>query len=149
MKSTMKSWFSLMKSSVRPRALRSSPKFSRQFGSKASSTANSELPPLNPFTLPTESRVWWPGPTLVRGDSGGVGAEECLTPKTPSRDRLWPPPLAGAGPPNGVAFVARLAFFSRSFIFLRNCLASLSSTKDSPATQSSSSNVWKNMRSWL
>ena len=45
-----------------------------------------------------------------------------------------------AGPPKGVRMVALLAFFSRSFIFFRNCLASFSSVKDSPAKQFSSSN---------
>lgn len=88
---------------------------------------------------------------LVRGDSGGVGADECLCPPKmpPNKLCLWWPPLDGADPPNGVAFVALLAFFSLSFIFFRNCLASFSSTKERPARHSSSSKVWKKTRSWL
>lgn len=39
---TMKSWFSRMKSSVRPFDFKSSPKCSLQYGSKASSKANSD-----------------------------------------------------------------------------------------------------------
>jgi len=54
-----------------------------------------------------------------------------------------------AGMENGLVLVLRSAFFSRSSIFFLNCLASLSSANDSPARQSSSSNVWKYMRSWL
>lgn len=83
------------------------------------------------------------GGRLVRGDSGGVGAEECLCPPKmpPSRLCLWPPPEEGADPPKGVLEVALLAFFSLSFIFLRNCFASFSSANDKPARQSSSSKV--------
>jgi hypothetical protein len=60
----------------------------------------------------------------------------------------------GAGPcprvdANGVLSVSLLACFSRSCTFLIKVLASFSSTKDNPAAQSSSSNVWKNVRSWL
>lgn len=39
---TINSWFSLIKSSVRPLSLRSLPKCSRHSGSKASSSANSD-----------------------------------------------------------------------------------------------------------
>lgn len=53
----MNSWFSLIKSSVKPLSWRSWPKFSRHLGSKASSMANSEggLPPLR---LPEELTTW-------------------------------------------------------------------------------------------
>lgn len=53
-KSTMKSWLSRINSSVRPLARRSSPKCSRQLGSKASSVANSEggVGPRPPLRLP-------------------------------------------------------------------------------------------------
>ena len=80
-----------------------------------------------------------------RGDSEGVGAEECRLKKPPRRPCFslgWEPP------PNGVERVDLLAFFSRSSIFFLNCFASFSSTKLSPATHSSSSKVWKNVLSW-
>jgi hypothetical protein len=48
-----------------------------------------------------------------------------------------------------VFLVALLAFFSLSSIFFLNCLASFSSTNDKPAKHSSSSKVWKKVRSWL
>lgn len=85
----------------------------------------------------------------MRGDSGGVGAEECLCPPNmpPNRPCLWWPLDCCVDPPNGVLFVDLLAFFSRSFIFFRNCFASFSSTKESPARHSSSSKVWKKTRS--
>ena len=51
--------------------------------------------------------------------------------------------------PNGLFFVFLCAFFSRSSIFFLNCLASFSSENDRPARQSSSSKVWKKVRSWL
>ena len=47
----------------------------------------------------------------------------------------------------GVWRVSLLAFFSRSIIFLMNVFASLSSEKESPAEHSSSSKVWKKVRS--
>lgn len=113
--------------------------------------ANSDLWPLTPpedclLNVPMDE-------ALLRGDSGGgsVGAEECLCPPKmpPSKPCLWWPPAPGATPPNGVALVALLAFFSLSSIFFLNCFASFSSTKDKPATQSSISKVWKKVRSWL
>jgi hypothetical protein len=88
------------------------------------------------------------GGRLVCGDSGGVWAEEeWREPKRPPR-RLcfW---VGWELPPKGVDLVALLAFFSRSSIFFLNCLASFSSTKLRPARQSSSSKVWKKVRSWL
>jgi hypothetical protein len=70
----MKSWFSRIKSSVNPLALRSSPKFCLQLGSKASSFSNPD---------DDDERAWWPLTLPERlslvgglGDSGGVGAEE-------------------------------------------------------------------------
>lgn len=45
--------------------------------------------------------------------------------------------------------VSLLACFSRSCIFLIKVLASFSSAKDRPAGHSSSSKVWKKVRSWL
>lgn len=147
----MKSWFSLIKSSVRPFDLRSSPKCSRQSGSKASRMANCDgVFRLDPLMLPECGRL--NGDDAARGDSGGVGAEECLCPPKmpPSKLCLWPPPAApGAIPPNGVFLVALLAFFSLSSIFFLNCFASFSSTKANPARQSSSSKLWKKVRSWL
>lgn len=70
------------------------------------------------------------------------GAEELrwLWNRPPSRPCLLVS-LELAPPPNRFALVALLAFFSRSFIFFINCFASFSSTKDSPAKQSSVSNV--------
>lgn len=65
----------------------------------------------------------------------------------PSRLCFWPPDAVWWDPPKGVALVARLAFFSRSSIFFLNCLASFSSTKLSAARHSSSSKVWKKVRS--
>lgn len=146
----MKAWFSMMKSSVRPFAFRSSPKCSRHSGSKASKTANCEGElRLSPLNLP-EDDLPRLGLLALRGDSGDVGEEECLCPPKmpPSRPCLcvFAP---GAAPPNGVALVALLAFFSRSSIFFLNCLASFSSTNERPAIQSSSSKVWKKVRSWL
>lgn len=81
----------------------------------------------------------------------GAGFERCN--KLPKMDRLGPLPFAiGAGPcpraeANGVFVVSLLACFSRSDIFLMNVLASFSSAKDNAAGQSSSSNVWKKVRS--
>lgn len=49
----------------------------------------------------------------------------------------------------GVCLVSLLAFFSRSCSFLMNVLASFSSAKEKPAVQSSSSKLWKKVRSWL
>ncbi len=94
-------------------------------------------------------------PWLVygRGDSGGVDADEWRwPPKMPPSSECLCVPLDAwlcIEPPNGVVRVALLAFFSRSSIFFLNCLASFSSAKHRPARQSSSSNVWKNIRSWL
>ena len=81
----MNSWFSLMKSSVNPLSLRSCPKCSRQRGSKASNRANSDI--CEPLRLIEEREgLWAAGGRFDRGDSGGVGAEECLCPKRlPSR----------------------------------------------------------------
>lgn len=148
--SMIKSWFSRMKSSSRPWALRSSPKCSLHRGSKASRVANSEggLYPFIPLVLPALRR---PAGAAARGESGGVAVgDECLCPpnRPPKRPWcLWW--CAWDAPPKGVLLVALLAFFSLSFIFLRNCLASFSSTKDKPAKHSSSSKVWKKTRSWL
>ena len=50
-KSTMNSWLSLMKSSVKPLSFRSCPKRSRHWGSKASSRANSEAVPNSTLRL--------------------------------------------------------------------------------------------------
>jgi hypothetical protein len=99
--------------------------------------------------------------TLVGGmmdAGGGPGAEEWRCPKSPpSRPWPWLPPLlplaAGALLPadalKGLFFVFLWAFFSRSSSFFLNVLASFSSAKDRPASQSSSSKVWKKTRSWL
>lgn len=91
------------------------------------------------------------------GAGGGValeaGVERCN--KLPKIDRLGALPLAtGAGPcprldAKGVLVVSLLACFSRSCIFFMNVLASFSSAKDNAAGQSSSSKVWKKVRSWL
>lgn len=148
-KSIINSWFSLIKSSVKPLSLRSLPKCSRHSGSKASSSANSDGGnPKLPFRS-VEDECCGPGGgggrLLVRTGSG-VGAEEWRWKRPPSRlcfCLAWPPP------PNSVSLVARLAFFSRSSIFFLNCFASFSSTKLRPARQSSSSKVWKKTRSWL
>jgi hypothetical protein len=67
----MKSWLSRIKSSVKPLEVRSSPKCSLHNGSKASSVANSDFG-LKPLVLPEREC-----PVGARGDSGGVGAEEC------------------------------------------------------------------------
>lgn len=149
----MKAWLSIIKSSVRPFDLRSSPKCSRQSGSKASSVANWEGPlPLVPFVLVDGDLPKLAMP-LLRGESGGVGAgaEACLCPPKmpPSKLCLGPAVAPGATPPNGVAFVALLAFFSLSSIFFLNCFASFSSMKLKAAIHSSSSKVWKKVRSWL
>jgi hypothetical protein len=72
-KSTMKVWLSRMNSSLRPFCARSSPKCSLHSGSKASSVANSDRG-LYPLVLP--EREWLDG-AVVRGDSGGVAADEC------------------------------------------------------------------------
>lgn len=77
-----------------------------------------------------------------------MGAEACLCPPKMLPNR--PPDLTGwPCPPKGVFLVALLAFLSLSSIFFLNCLASFSSTNDRPARHSSSSNVWKKVRSWL
>jgi len=83
-KSTIKAWLSRMKSSLRPFDARSSPKCSLHSGSKASNVANSERA-LWPLTLP--EREWLAG-AVVRGDSGGVGADECR----------WPPKMPPSSP---------------------------------------------------
>lgn len=99
------------------------------------------------------------GPTGIDGAGAGCGVtlgaalERCN--RLPNRDRPGPLPLVtGAGPwpredAKGVLLVSLLACFSRSCTFLMNVLASFSSAKDKPAGQSSSSKVWKNVRSWL
>lgn len=74
----------MMKSSVRPFALKSSPKCSRQSGSNASSTANWDgALRLVPLMLPDAGLLNAEG-LMPRGESGGVGvedgAEECLCP---------------------------------------------------------------------
>jgi hypothetical protein len=138
----MKSWLSRIKSSFNPLAFKSSPKCSLHWGSKASNFANlggAAGSSWYPFTLP--DRLSLTGAD-TRGDSGGVGADECrCPPKRPPNNPwcLWW--FEGAAPPNGVFSVALLAFFSRSFIFFKNCFASFSSTKDNPARHSSSSKV--------
>jgi hypothetical protein len=148
----MKSWLSLIRSSVIPMPRRSSPHVSRQFGSIASSAAKPESP-LAALALPVDIR-WSCCGTEFRGDSGGVGwklgAELFLCPpNSPPRIPCFCIAFEGALPPNWFNFVALLAFFSRSFIFFRKVFASFSSTKDRPAKQSSVSKVWKNVRSWL
>jgi hypothetical protein len=135
-----------------PICFKSSPQVSLQLGSIASSAANCDLPPL---TLPPDILWFWPGGRTKPGESGGVGwivgADECLCPpkNPPSRPCRCPPPAACPKPPKAFDLVALLAFFSLSFIFFMNCLASFSSTKDNPARQSSVSNVWKYVLSWL
>jgi len=109
------------------------------------------------------------GSTLSKGDGlcdgllGGGGAGWDSAPdgerwpwmRLPNRERPGPLPLAtGAGPwprvdAKGVCLVSLLACFSRSCIFLMKVLASFSSAKDRPAGHSSSSKVWKKVRSWL
>lgn len=146
--STMKSWFSRINSSVSPCSERKFPKLSRQFGSYASNLANLDGDLWKPLTFVEEVLAWdCAGGRLLRGDSGGVGAEECLCPPKmlPKNPVLvW---CCCDAPPKGVFLVALDAFFSRSSIFFLNCFASFSSTKDRPAKQSSSSKVWKNVRS--
>lgn len=71
-KSTMNSWFSLMKSSVNPLLWRSWPKCSRHMGSNASRRANSDRP-RPPFRLVTDDVA----------ELGGDGAEECREPNRP------------------------------------------------------------------
>lgn len=78
-----------MKSSVSPFALRSSPKCSRQSGSKASSTTNWEGAfLLVPLMLPDADLPKIPLPLPARGESGGVGVEECLCPPKMPPSRL-------------------------------------------------------------
>lgn len=76
-KSTINSWFSLMKSSVKPLSCKSCPKCSRHRGSKASSSGNSEAREPFKFIEEREALCDMDGGRLVRGDSGGVGADEC------------------------------------------------------------------------
>lgn len=96
------------------------------------------------------------------GSSAGVicGALDAVLERWPNRlpnsERPTPdfPFTTGAGPwpradAKGVFKVSLLALFSRSCTFLMKVLASFSSAKDKPAGQSSSSNVWKKVRSWL
>lgn len=75
-KSTINSWFSLMKSSVKPLSFRSWPKCSRHKGSNSSSKGNSEGG-LLPLRLMADMEAEWAGGRgrLFRGDSGGVGPE--------------------------------------------------------------------------
>ena len=99
------------------------------------------------------------GPTGIEGAGAGAGValgawlERCN--RLPKRDLPGPLPLvicAGPWPreeANGVLLVSLLACFSRSCTFLINVLASFSSANDRPAGQSSSSKVWKKVRSWL
>lgn len=145
-KSTMNSWLSLIKSSFKPLSARSWPKCSRQRGSKASNKANSE--PLLSFKLTEEPELWENPDKLEVAVSGIIDTVECRWKMLPNRLCFWPPD-AWLDPPNGATLVARLAFFSRSSIFLLNCLASFSSTKLSAARHSSNSKVWKKVRSWL
>jgi hypothetical protein len=148
--STMKSWLSFIKSSVSPCSDKKFPKLSRQRGSYASSLANSEGGLWKTFRLTEDDLAWdWSSGRLLRGDSGGVGLETCLCPppKRPPKKLVlccW-----CVAPPKGVFFVAFEAFFSLSSIFFLNCFASFSSTKDRPAQHSSSSKVWKKVRSAL
>lgn len=63
---------------------------------------------------------------------------------------LFPPPeFPAAETLKGFREVFLCALPSLSSIFFLNVFASLSSANDNPAKQSSSSNVWKNIRSWL
>lgn len=143
----MNSWLSLIKSSVKPLSLRSLPKCSRHNGSKASSSGNSEEPRFPFIIVELACDGAGGGGGRFARVASGVGADEWRWNSPPSRLCL----CAGCceAPPNGVDRVALLAFFSRSSIFFLNCLASFSSTKLRPARHSSSSNVWKNVRSWL
>jgi hypothetical protein len=146
----MKSWFSLMKSSVSPCSVKKLPKFPRQSGSYASSFENSDCGFPKPLPMywsegDRECETGFDGGggrgAIWPGESGGVGAEECLCPpkRPPRKPELC---LAGwAEPPKAWFLVALLAFFSRSSIFFLNCFASFSSTNDSPARHSSSSKV--------
>lgn len=85
---------------------------------------------------------------------------ECLWPNRlpvmlPSKPWPWSLPLVDgamelpAARAKGLFLVFLWAFFSRSSIFFLNCLASFSSANDRPAMHSSSSKVWKKVRSWL
>ena len=94
------------------------------------------------------------GGIMEAAGGGGAGADEDRWPKRlPRPNRLWLFPLetgAGAWPrgdENGVAFVSLLALFSRSWTFFKNVLASFSSENEKPARHSSSSKVWKKVRS--
>lgn len=118
----------------------------------------------------TESTGWFACRAGLGGSPCKVGIIDCVgggifvvdeflsrcsrLPKPPSRLWLLVPLLIPRAPPalfdpNGCAFVLLLAFFSRSSIFFLNCFASFSSTNESPARHSSSSNEWKYVRSWL
>jgi hypothetical protein len=141
-----KSWFASSWSSVTP-SWTSSP-FS--FGSKESRT---------------ELRLFGgdDGVTVNGDDMTGEGwcgsctAFELLWPKRPPNRLLcclsglgywWPLPM----PPESAKGLDRVflcAFFSRSSIFFLNVFASFSSENEKPARQSSSSKVWKKVRSWL
>lgn len=106
------------------------------------------------------------GATCIDGAAGSSGVAEGGGVPWPEADR-WPrrlpkierptpcfPLATGAGPcprvdANGVCLVSLLAFFSRSCSFLMNVLASFSSTNEKAAGQSSSSKLWKKVRSWL
>lgn len=95
-------------------------------------------------------------PPAGAGAGGALGPEDDRPSKLPKMERPTPglPFITGAGPcprveAKGVCLVSLLAFFSRSWNFLMKVLASFSSAKDRPAGQSSSSKVWKNVRSWL
>jgi hypothetical protein len=90
-----------------------------------------------------------------RMDCGaGAGCVECRLKRPPSSPWPWlfpfvAGPLVPAAAPKGLFRVFLWAFFSRSSIFFLNVLASFSSANDRPARQSSSSKVWKKVRSWL
>lgn len=84
-KSTINSWLSLMKSSVKPLDRRSWPKCSRHRGSKASSSANSEggRPLLMLMDEDMGEKLGGGGGRFDREASAGVGADECRWPKRP------------------------------------------------------------------
>lgn len=77
-KSTINSWLSLIKSSVRPLSVRSWPKCSLHNGSKASSKANCDGAAKLPFILCEDEGEWWNegGGKLGLVDSVGDGADE-------------------------------------------------------------------------
>ena len=75
-KSTINSWLSLIKSSVRPLSLRSLPKCSRHKGSKASSSGNSDGPKFPFIMVELECAGAGGGGGRLARVASGVGAEE-------------------------------------------------------------------------